>query len=335
MQQPLRLALTGDVMLGRLVNQAIAARGFVYPWGDLLPLVRDADLLLINLECAITQERERWHAGGQYKAFYFRADPHAVGVLTVADVACATLANNHIGDFGITGLLETIQRLDAAGIAHAGAGAELATARAPARLRADGWRVAVVAFADHPDAWAATATTPGLNYTPISTAPADFAPVESVIRAARNDADLVIFSIHWGPNFRPRPPAAFQEFAHQVIDAGADLFWGHSAHIVQGIEFWQGRPILYDTGDFIDDYAVDAEFRNDLSALFLVQFMPGAGARVALVPVQIAAMQVTTAHDGARQWFLDWLTARCAELGTEVVIQPGERAVMVRPAPPG
>jgi len=96
-------------------------------------VVREADLLCINLECAPTRETQRWR-GHPRKAFFFRADPAAVEVLRAAGVRFAGLANNHIGDFDTAGLLETIAVLDSAGIAHAGAGADLDAARAPAVL---------------------------------------------------------------------------------------------------------------------------------------------------------------------------------------------------------
>lgn len=315
------IALAGDVMLGRLVDEVIAKRGPIYPWGDLLPVVRQADLFLINLECAVTSRTEEWH-DGERKVFYFRADPaRAAPTLAAGRVAFASLANNHAGDFDIAGLLETGEVLDRLGIAHAGAGIDLAAARAPARLNAGNLRVAVVAFADHPAVWAATPTSPGINYLPVSTAPATLAVVEETLAQAREDADLVIFSIHWGPNMRSRPTPGFREFAHRVIAAGADVFWGHSAHIVQGIELWQGRPILYDTGDFIDDYAVDPELRNDLSALFLLRVGASAVERVDLLPVAITHCQVNRAQGREREWIVRRLTELCNEFGTDVQVE--------------
>jgi poly-gamma-glutamate capsule biosynthesis protein CapA/YwtB (metallophosphatase superfamily) len=263
--RPLRLALAGDVMLGRNVAEAIAARGFGSPWGDVLPLIRGADLFLINLECALTRSAERWR-DGSFKTFYFRAGPEVVETLRLARVDFACLANNHAADFGMEGLLETVRVLDEAGIAHTGAGEDEKAARAPALLAAGGFRIGVTAFADHPEQWAAGPGRPGINYIPVSTEARVLRRVEAAIAAARKDADFVVFTIHWGPNMRNRASSDFRDFARAVLSAGADLFWGHSAHVVQGIEFWGGKVILYDTGDFVDDYAVDGELRNDLSA---------------------------------------------------------------------
>jgi poly-gamma-glutamate synthesis protein (capsule biosynthesis protein) len=324
MTQPLTLIFAGDLMLGRGVDETLQHGSPAQPWGDLLPVLQSADLFLANLECALTDRTERW-TDGAYKPFYFSANPqHAVNALVAGRVGYVSLANNHIGDFGWEGLQDTLAALDRAGIAHAGAGTDRADAHEPARLVLPGARVSVVAFADYPAEWHATATSPGMNYTPVSRDPRDFTEVARQIVAARERADVVIFSIHWGPNMRAWPSQEFRAFAHAVIDAGADVFWGHSAHVVHGVEFHHGHPILYDTGDLVDDYVVDPHLRNDLSALFLVRIRPPAVESVEIVPIKIANMQVNLARGTEREWFVHRFRARCAELDVEVG-EDGER----------
>lgn len=329
---PITLAIAGDVMLGRLVNDTLAEHGPGYAWGDVAPLLWSADAALINLECAITTRLVRWH-DGHYKPFHFRGDPAAVETLRRGRVDFAALANNHIEDFGPDGLLDTISALDHAGIAHAGAGRDLGAARAPAILTVRGLRIAIVAFADYPRAWAATATSPGLNFTTVSVDDETFAPVAAAIAAAREVADVVIFSIHWGPNMRVRPPEEFRHFAHRVLDAGATIFWGHSAHVVQGVEpIPDDGVILYDTGDFIDDYAADPELRNDLGALFLIRLRERTVEQVSLVPVRIHRMQVNRATGDDRRWFIRHLHMLCRELGGSVQ-GAADGSLSVVPAP--
>ncbi len=311
-----RLALAGDVMLGRGVNEVVAERGNAYPWGDLLPRLWGMDLFAINLECALTSVTQPWQPA---KAFHFRADPERARVLRLGRVDFAALANNHIGDFGPAGLVETVEALDRAGIAHAGAGANLDAARRPAFLRARGYRVGILAWADHPSEWAAEADQPGINYTPVSLSPDDFPVVEAAIRQARPLADLLVFSIHWGPNMRDRPLPEFQAFARNVVDAGVDVFWGHSAHLVQGVEVRDRRLILYDTGDFLDDYAVDPAKRNDLSALFVVQFGLFGIERLDLVPVRIGDCRVNLATGRDRDWLLERIQDLCREFDTALL----------------
>ena len=324
-----RLALTGDVMLGRGVAEALASGEIAHPWGDVLPVMQSQDGVLVNLECALTRETERWRNGAE-KAFYFRADPSAARLLRTAGVRFAGLANNHAGDFGSKGLLETVATLDAVGIAHAGAGADLAAASVPARIELRGVRVSVIAFADHPVSWAAGGSIPGIRFFTPGDDAEDFEPIARAIAEARRGADFVIFSSHWGPNMRLHPPALFRRFARRVLDSGADLFWGHSAHVVQGIEIWQGKPILYDTGDFVDDYAIDSELRNDLSALLLLDLEDGAVRRLDLLPVQIRDRSVWIARAAEREFFVKRMTELCAELGTELEDRGEPEPVAVR-----
>ena len=325
------IALTGDVMLGRLVNEALEREGPEHVWGGMLPALRRADLLLVNLECALTTRRQRWH-DGRYKAFSFRSDPRHVAALQAAGVDLAVLANNHVMDFGVDGMRETIRVLDGAGIAHAGAGEEVRSARASVHLRAGDLRVAIVAFADHPEEWAAGPEEPGIAYVPIG--PDSVDGVAEAIRAARAAADLVIASFHWGPNMRARPTDEFRSFAAAVVDAGADVFWGHSAHVVQGVEIRNGHLICYDTGDFVDDYAVDDELRNDLSALFLVRVADHRIARLDLLPVRIDRMRVDPADSADRARFVSTFAELCADLGTDVALGPRELTIEIADRPP-
>ena len=325
------IALMGDVMLGRLVDGCIADRGFAYPWGDVLPLLRGADLRMINLECALTQAADRGHDGA-YRAFYFRARPSAVETLKLAGVDLAALANNHACDFGFEGMEEMLAVLDQAGIAHAGAGSNLAAARAPARLAAGGLSVSVVAIADSPPGWAATPESPGIHYVPVPPKPSTLAEIAGTVAEAKRDADFCIVSVHGGPNLRDRPPREFREFARRLIEAGADAFWGHGAHVVQGIEWHRGRPILYDAGDLIDDYAADETLRNDLSGLFLLRVGPSRVDSLRVVPVAIADMRAHVARGRARTWLVRKLAELCAEMGT--AIHDEGRAVRVTPAAP-
>lgn len=333
MARKLRLAVAGDVMLGRLVNETLTQGDYARPWGDLLPALWNADLFLINLECVLTARTDRW-TDGEPKPFYFRADPTAVRALKRGRVDFASLANNHSCDFGPAGLLDTVAALDEAGIAHAGAGADRWSAREPALLTAGDTRVAIVAFADYPAEWAATPTTPGINYSPISLAHDSFDEIRLALAAAHEQAELVVFSIHWGPNMRAHPRPEFRDFADAVIDAGADLFWGHSAHVVQGAEWRGGRLILYDTGDLVDDYAVDPHLRNDLSALFVVEAKPPVIEAVEVIPVQIQDMRAALARGRDREWFVERFVTRCAEVGSTVQPEAGTLR-LVAPATAG
>jgi poly-gamma-glutamate synthesis protein (capsule biosynthesis protein) len=141
--------------------------------------------------------------------------------------------------------------------------------------------------------------------------------VEAAITTARETgADTVIFSNHWGPNMVQRPNALFRRFARAVMDRGADIYYGHSAHIFQGVEIYRGKPILYDTGDFIDDYAVDPRLRNDWSFLFKL-FLEGSECRrLELFPVTLPYARVELARGREREAIFERMERLSGEMGT-------------------
>jgi len=134
-------------------------------------------------------------------------------------------------------------------------------------------------------------------------------------------ADLVLVSNHWGPNMVERPTEAFRDFAHAAIDAGADLYLGHSAHLVQGIEIHRGKPIFYDAGDFVDDYAVDPLLRNDQSALIRCTVEPSGVPRIELIPILIRNFQATLAKGEDFEATAAKLQQLSAEFGTRLEVR--------------
>ena len=312
------LALAGDVMLGRGVNETLRSVRPEEPWGDTLPLLFSADLRIINLECAITEHKRPWSRTP--KVFHFRADPVAVDVLRAARIDACSLANNHTLDFEEQGLLDTLAYLEAAGIRYAGAGHDREEAARPALLDAPPIRVALVAFTDNEPPFAAGPAKPGTNYLPVSMEPGVLRRVEEAVGAAREaGAETVVFSNHWGPNMVERPREVFRRFARAVVDRGVDVYYGHSAHVFQGVEIYRGKPILYDTGDFIDDYAVDPRLRNDRSFLFLVSLDGGQLRRLELFPVSLPYARVELARGTEREAILDRMVGLSVEMGTTLV----------------
>ena len=313
------LALMGDVMLGRRVAEALNYHmGPEEPWGSVMALLDAADLRIINLECAITVNEQPWTRTA--KVFHFRTPPSAIETLRTARIDACSLANNHILDFEEQGLLDTLEHLDAAGIRHAGAGRNQEEAVDPAILIVPAdhtHRVALLAFTDNEPSFAAGPDRPGTNYLPVSLRPEVLRRVERAVSAVREvGVDTVIFSNHWGPNMVQRPIEIFRRFARAVIDLGVDIYYGHSAHVFQGVEIYHGKPILYDTGDFIDDYAVNRELRNDWSFFFRVSVEEGRFERLDLIPVKLSYARVDLATGGEREIILDRMEHLSAEMGT-------------------
>ena len=159
----MRLALAGDTMLGRRVAEAIAQTGpESLVSNEVVAVAGEADLFVLNLECCISDRGSAWPDPA--KPFFFRAPPAATEALVRLGVDCVTLANNHALDFGPVALVDTFARLREAGIAWVGAGPDRESARAPAVLEADGFRLAVFGCSDHPAAYAARASSPGIAH---------------------------------------------------------------------------------------------------------------------------------------------------------------------------
>jgi poly-gamma-glutamate capsule biosynthesis protein CapA/YwtB (metallophosphatase superfamily) len=315
------LALAGDTMLGRGVADRLADD----PGLPLLaPEVREfaaaADLFVLNLECCVSARGERFP--DPHKPFFFRAPPLAADRLAGLGVDCVTLANNHALDYGPEALLDTLEHLSAAGIAVAGAGPEVAAARTPAILAAPGGaRVRVVATSDHPAAFAAADDRPGIAYADLRGG-----GVPDWLRAAAapsDDADVVLVSPHWGPNMRAEPVAHVRAAARALVEAGATLVAGHSAHVFQGV----GGRVLYDLGDFVDDYAVDRRLRNDLGLLWRVTLDAGGPMRLEALPLALDYAHTRAARGADAEWVLARLGELCAALGTAVEVEDGRAAI--------
>jgi poly-gamma-glutamate capsule biosynthesis protein CapA/YwtB (metallophosphatase superfamily) len=309
-----KLALAGDTMLGRRVAEALRSSPPEKLVADeVVAVAREADLFLLNLECCISERGERWQDPA--KPFFFRAPPSAVDLLCHLGVGCVTLANNHALDFGPDALLDTLGHLRAAGIAHVGAGSDEREARAPAFLDAGGLRLAVVGVADHPPEYAAGAGSPGIAFAPLSGSLPDW--LAAAVAAA--EADAVLVSPHWGPNMTSGPIRPVRQAADALLEAGATLVAGHSAHVFHGVA---GR-ILYDLGDFLDDYATDATLRNDLGLLFLVSLGRDGPTRIEAVPLKLEYCHTRLAEGADAAWISDRFRRACAALGAEAVKADG------------
>lgn len=307
----MQIAFVGDVMLGRLVNDRLRTADPAYPWGDTLPILRRADLRIANLECVLADGG----APEPGKVFTFRSDLKNVHALAAAGIDAVSLANNHVLDYGADAFREMLPALDAAGILHAGAGEDLAAAQRPAVLRAGGTAVGFVAFTDNEPDWDATARSPGVHYVPVA-GPEDRAErLLELVRETSSGVQLVIVSAHWGGNWGSEPLPEHRALARRLVDAGADVVFGHSPPHRPRRRVLPGPARHLRAGDFIDDYAVDPVERNDRSFIFLLEADDGAPNLLRLFPTVIAGCQARLARGDARG-----STARmarlCAALGT-------------------
>jgi poly-gamma-glutamate synthesis protein (capsule biosynthesis protein) len=297
-------------MLGRKVGEVLAT---VPPQAlvaeEVVATAHEADLFLLNLECCISTRGRRWR--DPHKPFFFRAPPTAVETLAHLGVDCVTLANNHALDFGPEALLDTFVHLEAAGIAWVGAGADLAHARAPVVLEAGGFRLAAVGFADYPAEYAAAEGVPGIAHVDLRDEGLPRWLLDAICGA---DADATLVTPHWGPNMTASPVAPVRKAAARLLEAGATLVAGHSAHVFQAV----AEGVLYDLGDFLDDYAVDRALRNDLGLLFLVTLGPDGPERLEAVPLKLDYCFTRLAEGEESAWIRRRFREACAAFGTEV-----------------
>jgi len=245
------LAAVGDVMLGRGVGEAIGLYGAGYPFEQVAAVLREADIAFANLEVPITAD-----GVPAQKDYVFRAPPAAVDGLDGAGLDIVSLANNHVLDYGVVGLEDTLAALDRAGIAAAGAGEDEAAARRPAVLSVEGLRVAFLGYVQVPDD-----SVSGFGEDELAAGPdrpgAAWARREAVVadvEAAAQQADLVVVSLHAGSEYREEPSTVQRELAHAAVDAGADVVLGHHPHVLQGIERYRGALIAYSLGNFVFDF---------------------------------------------------------------------------------
>jgi poly-gamma-glutamate capsule biosynthesis protein CapA/YwtB (metallophosphatase superfamily) len=322
------IGLLGDVMLGRGVAERLAE---VPPEGVWSPEVRelclDCDLVICNLECCISDRGEPTpRIPG--KPFFFRAPPVAIESLRAIGVDAVGLANNHALDFEEPALLDTLEFLAEAGIEFAGAGADQEAARAGVVVERDGVRVGLVAVSDHPLEYAAGLDEPGIAYAELDRGLPNWVTAE--LGRVRDACDQVIAFPHWGPNMNPHT-AHWQEAAvAELIDAGATLVAGHSAHVFHGVGWERGTPQLYDLGDALDDYAVDRRLRNDLGVLAL--WRPSTpSAPLELVGLRLDYCRTELAHGDDAEWIAARLADSCARLGSSVE-RAAEQRFRISPA---
>ncbi|HHV79486.1 MAG TPA: CapA family protein [Firmicutes bacterium] len=251
------IRVVGDLMFARGTAKAMAEKGTLYPVEKVAPVLASADIAIANLESPVGVSGEPIPG----KLIWFRAPPASMEAIKYAGIDAVTLANNHILDYDTPLLKETISLLDAAGIVHAGAGANISEARRPAIVERKGLRIALLGCSEfanpnlfwsrsYPRTFLATEDQAG-------TAPIQDQMIKDDIARARKLADIVLVAFHWGQEYVNYPQSYFgrdlREIARVAIDAGADAVLGFHPHAIQGIEIYKGKPIAYSLGNFVMD----------------------------------------------------------------------------------
>ncbi|WP_329153889.1 CapA family protein [Streptomyces sp. NBC_01456] len=365
----LTLFLCGDVMLGRGVDQILPHPGdpelregytrdardyvalaevangpvprpaaFSWPWGEALRLLDAAApaARVLNLETGVTR-----HSGfAPDKAIHYRMNPANLPCLAAARPDVCVLANNHVLDFGRRGLAETLATLAEAGLRTAGAGADAAAASRPAIVPvAGGHRVLVFSFgmpsSGIPGSWAATGDRSGVAFV-AGPSRAAASGIDDRIRQLKQPGDLVVASVHWGPNWGYHVPRDEVAFAHALLDGGVDVVHGHSSHHPRALEAYRGKLVIHGCGDLIDDYEGITgyeHYRDDLRLLYLVSLDADTGGlrELRITPLQSRRLRLCPASTEDSRWLRGLLDtigsgfAPCtaAGPGAALVLRPG------------
>lgn len=233
---------TGDVSLDPSYILAFRSNGYSWAWTGLKGLLRQDDLTVINLECPATRI-----SAPVPKEFNFRCDPAALPIAKRYGVDVANQSNNHAYDQGPSGLLDSLKQIRKAGLVPVGAGANMKDALKAAYFDLERWRVAVVGIDEVLDPVSEVAGP----HKPGTAAGHDFSLTLRAIRRAAAKADIVVVTIHWGIELDTRPREYQVSEAHRMIEAGADIIFGHHAHRLQPLEMHRGKPIFYSLGNFV------------------------------------------------------------------------------------
>jgi hypothetical protein len=278
---------TGDVNLDPTFVRSFPSTGYEYAWSGLLNVLNEDDLTVVNLECSASDLGSPWD-----KPWTFRCDPNALPSMADAGVEVANLANNHAIDYGFEAMLDARKNLQAVGIEPVGAGATPAEAYAPVLVERNGWTIAVLGGGGvHPEtgSWIVTEDRPGMTDGDSEEA------MTEAIRAAREVADLVIVTIHWGEQGTTKPRPFEIGLAEAFIDAGADGVFGHHQHVLQPLDWYEGKPIAWGLGNLVWQ-AYPAKSRPTAIAQFV--FEPDGRIGACLVPVYIEDTGHPVLQDG-------------------------------------
>jgi poly-gamma-glutamate capsule biosynthesis protein CapA/YwtB (metallophosphatase superfamily) len=241
----LRIVAVGDLAFNARYHRLLERRGPDWPVRPVRPewdgADDGADLRLGNLESPPTTAPRIIPS-----KLSLRGAVRSVDGLDAAGFDCVSLANNHAMDFGLPGLVETMQRLDKAGILHHGAGENEAAALRPVVVRRRGLTVGLLAFCDveQPDFLYAGPAQPGVARFDVDAACRS-------VHALKADVDWVILQLHWGSEMSRLPRPDHRVAARRLIEAGADLILGHHPHVLQPLEWIDGVPVFYSLGNFL------------------------------------------------------------------------------------
>jgi len=320
--------LAGDTMLARRVQEdSLEAGDVTYSFGNMPGVMEQMDLFFCNLECQISDVGFKMDKA-QKKAFYFRADPRMAEALSATGVDVVNLANNHAMDYGPDALLETIELCRDNGVVTFGAGKNHKDAADPGFVEAAGLKIAFIGFHSGTTRMLAGPYTPGINSIRYQESEHFLAAAQAALARIRDKTDLVVFSIHWGPNFRTEPTDKQRRLARAILDMGYDVFVAHSAHQFLGIEIYNNKPIIHDAGDFVVDFQPVEGRWADRNLIFVLHYDRKQLQRIETIPIYLQGTRTNLAEGTIAKSICDRFQKMCDDLGTETEITSEYRVII-------
>lgn len=285
----------GDIQFSGKVAELLEKNGYDYPFAKLGSMFQNDDLTIGNLETPVTHGG----TGAADKTYVYKSSPKALQAMSAAGFDAVNLANNHILDQGVEGLVDTLTYLNDYGIAHAGAGMNGTEAYEPAYFERKGMKIALLGFSRVVPvaSWKADGNRAGVAEAYDSTR------AIAAIQSARKKADLVIVVAHWGEERVSTPNADQTRLAHEFVDAGADLIIGGHPHVLQGLEYYKGKWIAYSTGNFIFTKSTNEETWK--TAVFQARCSREAVCSMKVIPYEAALGQAVPMLDEANRLLLE------------------------------
>ncbi len=320
----IRIFATGDILLGRGVKSNLQRlkKDYTYPFEKITDYFKKGDIVFGNLEESITSSERSLsgieQVGGKY---VLKNDVEAFSGIKYAGYNILNLANNHILDYYDTGLFDTLDILDKNSIKHIGAGKNIDEARKPVIIEKNGLKIGFLAYTDMADA--EYKGNPPLRFeagaSKAGVAPKNIDYIKEDITKLRPSVDIIIVSLHWGIEYETTLYPGQQDFAHNIMDMGADMILGHHPHHIKGIEIYKGKPIVYSLGNFISD-------QNDLSnqeGFFLdITYNGGKVKSLSAIPFKIASKsQVVPVTGTNAMQLLNKINMLSAQLGSKCYIK--------------
>ncbi|WP_134702729.1 CapA family protein [Ammoniphilus sp. YIM 78166] len=293
---PIRILFAGDAMFDGSVKTAVRKHGPDYPFLFVKEEVQKADYAIVNLETAVTNRGEK----DSVQKFNFRSDPISLKGVKNAGFDMVSLGNNHALDYGKEGFLDTLKYLKEQDLKFIGAGINLEEAFRAEKVEINGKTIKFMAFSRFlpSTTWYAQKNRPGMASA------YQEGPVLEAIKREKKDTDYLLVYIHWGVERDTRPQAWQRSFAKKMIDAGADGIVGAHPHVLQGFEYYKGKPIAYSIGNFVfPDYVKGPTAQTGLLTVQLKKDKVG----LEFKPYYIKSNQVTAISKKEQEDLLKYL----------------------------